>query len=409
MSKAQDLFQQRKDFGIATEARFLSAVEGAETLESYYGNILSEDDIELALQKYGDNFSAIQQEFIEKTRLQGADIAFLFFGVLLHVAKTVIINKLTEIERANSKGGREEKLHDFQEKLLKKFSNGEEATVENLNASLEAIITTRGVPYDATAYKYDKLKIFEKANHRFSTLGHDPALGLIFGTANILTSTITTNKLKTYHVEYDDLIKNPKISTPVGVSLDGTFIMLKEAAKRINGDIKSVIAAIIKQLIHIATDLYTPCGIQLPGVGLILDKASVEKLTKYVSTGDVLKAGASASSAVLINLLIAVIHGCKLIYENNDAAEDEYSLELYQARTKKIVMYSNVIASSSNVITTLISKNIKTLDIGGIAAMLYTVFNDTKFICKLEYEYLNSGLSKLYSEKYDEVKYLYGE
>ena len=41
-------------------------------------------------------------------------------------------------------------------------------------------------------------------NHRFKALGHDPYLGLVFGTANIMTSTITVNEgffcIDSYHV-----------------------------------------------------------------------------------------------------------------------------------------------------------------------------------------------------------------
>lgn len=50
----------------------------------------------------------------------------------------------------------------------------------------------KGVPYDTT--KSTVSGLFIGANHRFATLGHDPILGLIFGTANIMTNTITTVK-----------------------------------------------------------------------------------------------------------------------------------------------------------------------------------------------------------------------
>ena len=220
----------------------------------------------------------------------------------------------------------------------------------------------------------------------------------MFGTANILTNTISTNKkllFATNHVVYDDLIKNPKIAGNVS-----TIQMLSAAGKRFEDDKKSVAAAVIKQLIHIATDLYTPCGIALPGAGLILTNSSVEQLTEYISTGDIIKVGASAGTSVLINTIISAVHGCKLLFQDDDK---EFSKELYQARTRKIIMYSNVIASSSNVIATAVAKDVSKLDIGGLLVTLYRVFNDTKFICKLEYEFLNSGLNKIYEERYSEI------
>ena len=47
--------------------------------------------------------------------------------------------------------------------------------------------------------------------------------------------------------------------------------------------------ALIKQVIHIGTDLYTPKGIQIPGANLVLSKKNAERLTKYISTGDIIK------------------------------------------------------------------------------------------------------------------------
>ena len=40
---------------------------------------------------------------------------------------------------------------------------------------------------------------------------------------------------------------------------------------------------------------------------------------------------------------------------------------------------------------------------------LYRVFNDTKFINKLEYEFLNSGLSKMYEGRYAQVAEYFDE
>lgn len=405
MSKAQELLKNRQLHGNDVEIRGFEPVEGARTLESYYEKILSDNDVEAALAEYQGNYDKLTQEFIEKTRLQRADVGFLFFATMLQCARIYVINRLTEIEQANVKGGKEDTLHEFQEKVLGKFSNGAAAEAAPLYASLEAIITMRGVPYDAQAGISDeirKMKLFKGANHRFSTLGHDPVLGLIFGTANILTNTITTNRkllLTTNNVVYDAALKNPKVGMPVS-----TVMMLDAAGKRFEDDKESVAAAVIKQLIHIATDMYTPCGIQLPGAGLVLSNTNVEHLTEYISTGDVIKTGASAGMAVLINTIISAVHGCKLMFTDDG---NPFSKDMYQARTRKIVMYSNVIASSSNIISTAVSKDVKQLDVGGLLVTIYRIFSDTKFINKLEYEFINSGLNDLYNSQYAEIEQYY--
>lgn len=406
MSDAEKLKQNRAKRESNVEIRTLDTVDNVGSVESYYEKVLTCGDIDKTLAEYEENYDRITDEFLEKTKLQGPDLIFLFMGVALQCIRIYVINKLTEIEKANSHGGKEDKLHNLQEKIFDKMGKGGTSDVLELYAPFEAIVSTRGVPYDATASVSDeikKLKLFKGANHRFSTLGHDPFLGLIFGTANILTNTITTNRrifLTTNVVHYDGLMKNPKIGMIVPTSA-----MMKAAGDRLKDDKKSVAAAVIKQLIHIATDMYTPKGIALPGAGLILNNTSVEKLTDYISTGDLLKIGASAGISALINTLISAIHGCKLLFE--DDGTDSFAKDLYQARTRKIITYSNCIASASNLITTAISPDAKSLDIGGLIITVTRLFSDISFLTKLEYEYINSGMSKIYEEKYADISLYY--
>lgn len=340
-----------------------------------------------------DNLDA---EFERQTGLNGVDISFLFFATAMQCARIFLMNKLTQIENAGQGNKTEDAIHEFQNKILKKFDNGERLQPTKYNAPLNQIIFGRGVPYDATAYGTEEmkaLKIFKGANHRFATLGHDPVLGLIFGTTNILTNTITCTKspiISTFHVTYDSEIKNPKITAPAS-----TIIALKYATDRCQDDMKSVVAAVIKQILHIGTDLYTPKGIQLPGANLILSNTHVEELTKYISTGDVIKAGASAGLSVLINFLIATVHN--LMYD-----ETKYNdRDVYNVKTRKIIMYSNTIASASNLVwvgANMVAGNegaIKDLDIGGLIITINRLLTDTKFIRKVKEEFVIGGFNKL--------------
>lgn len=290
-----------------------------------------------------DNLDA---EFESQTGLQGNDIKFLFAAVGLQLARIVILNELTKTETAGSQNRNETKLHEFQEKLLGKFNSGEAVKERPYYASMEHIITKMGVPYDATAGLTDKslatlmnknrewdfdlsemipdekLSLFKGANHRFATLGHDPILGLLFGTGNIMTNTITCVKtpiavggigipvLTTNHVVFTSDYKDPRIAT-----YGSTAFMLKEAIERTKDQPSAFVASLIKQVIHIGTDLYTPCGIQIPGVNLILSNTQVEKLTSYISAGDIIKVGSSAKLAELINLLISTLH--TLMYDSS--------------------------------------------------------------------------------------------
>lgn len=362
----------------------------------------AEQAVEKSVREYGESLERIDREFKERTRLQDADAAFVVAATMLQVVRVLVINSLTEVERAGAGNAKEDALHSFQDRVFSGFDDGGPAESGRLFASKSHILSSRGVPYDATRYEAENLKIFKGANHRFATLGHDPVLGLVFGTSNIMTNSITCVKdanvfgigariPATYSVSYDAFGKNPLIGAPAG-----TVEMLVAAGRRVVSEPDAAAAALIKQLIHIGTDLYTPCGIQVPFANLVLDKAHTEALTKYVSTGDVLKVGMQAGMTVLINWLIAALHGCSLIFKDDGS---DYCTEMYQARTKKIILISDTIATSSSVVQASITKNPKCLDLGGAAVLVYRLFSDARFVAKLKEEFLQSELDKIYDER----------
>ena len=357
----------------------------------------------------------IDKEFSEKTGiLNKKDQTFLWTAVALQTTRIYLLDKLTKIEKAG-KGEKEKYLKELQEKIFKNNFFQDKNNINNLSskyyASLEQIITTPGVPYDATRFYQDKkLRLFKGANHRFATLGHDPILGYVFGTSNILTNTITcvektfkiTDKiyfgsLSTNHVDYNELFKNPIISD----TNSSTIEMFQAVLARFKNDKKSIVASIIKQTIHIATDLYTPKGIQFPMANLVLSKKNVENITKYISTGDIVKTWASVKMASFINFLIATIHS--LLYDKNI----DNSRDIYSVRTSKIIYISNSIATSSNIILTIFKaytqNNIlplKELDIGGIFVAISSIFKNKKLQERIRREYLEEKLyEKFFIEK----------
>ena len=334
----------------------------------------------------------LDKEFENLTGLNKVDFPFLFLATALQCIRIYLINNLTKIDKAGNKNKTENTLHKVQKRVLKKFDNGNRDEPSKFYAPLNQIIFNRGVPYDAQNFLDTKYNLFKGANHRFSTLGHDPILGLIFGTANILTNTITCNDkflITTNHVVYDSAQKNPKIA-----NFTSTILMLDNAINRFNDDIESFVAALIKQILHIGTDLYTPCGIHIPFSNLLLDKKNVEELAKVVNTGDIIKLGMSMKISLWINTLISLLHQLmydKKIYENRD---------IYSVKTKKIIMYSNAIASTSNIIWVAINlkggnqKVLKQLDIGGLMVTIYRLITDIDFIMKVKEEFVLGGFRK---------------
>lgn len=420
MTKAQQLKKQRENYKNNNNKKDNTVIE-TKTSGLSWETLIDDKVINNSLKEYDRNIENVEEIFRDKTQLQGYDIGFLMFATMLQAIRIYFlnpiiskkVNELTEIEKANILGGREEKIHNVQDNLFKAEDARKRIEDNNFKqkeyyASLDEILAIRGVPYDTTNYANDELrkqKLFKGANHRFATLGHDPLLGLIFGTSNILTNTITLNNqllFNTYHVKYTNL-KQPKIHG----NADSLTMFYSVYSRFQEKDYLSISAAIIKQLLHLATDMYTPCGIQLPGASLCLDRASVEKLTNSISTGDVLKfsanSGISAAISVFINYLISAIHTSYLLFESNDSND----IELNKVRTKKILMYSNMIASTSNVIYAGFTKNINNIDFGGAMVTCYQLFNVSKFIDDIKYEFINTKLNEIYEEKNHKIAKYY--
>lgn len=354
----------------------------------------------------------IDAQFDKATQLTGVDKNFLFTAVALQCIRQYVIGTLTQ--RTNHDVA-DESAHRIQDKL---FGNDKKRIAENLSqeewkkkiseakengtrykATREEIFMSHSVPYDATnGTKSPGVGGFDEKgrgiglsgkNHRYKTLGHDPLAGWIFGTANIMTNTLTNDRVQTFHV------KNGSV---VGVhgGFDKTVKMFEHFEIRSKEEKDLLAACVIKQGLHIMSDTYSKEGIMLPGT-VILNSEYAGKLADYgLDFGNVIKIGAGAGVAVLINQIIAMIHG--LLYDESR----DMSWNLYSVRTRKILMYSNVIASSSNVIAVacgtviggltgnemMIKKSLNYLDIGGMMVTIHRLVNDKKFIYEVKKEFL---------------------
>ena len=87
--------------------------------------------------------------------------------------------------------------------------------------------------------------------------------------------------------------------------------------------------------------------------------------------------------------------------------EKDVDRELYEIRTRKILMYSNIIASSSNVITVCITKNPKKLDMGGLIVTLSRMFTDIRFISRVKQEFIECELARGLREQFYEANILF--
>ena len=98
-------------------------------------------------------------------------------------------------------------------------------------------------------------------------------------------------------------------------------------------------------------------------------------------------------------MIIGAIH--KFFYNPNT----DFDKELYNVRTRKIILYSNMIATTSDVIQTAIrsyagdENAIKNFDLGGFLVTVYRLITDTKYILKIKEEFIFNEWDRIVESK----------
>lgn len=321
-------------------------------------------------------------QFCEKTGLTDTDVAFLFVAIGLQIIRQYLVTKFPERQddqtsAKQTKGHREE--HSSRTHRL-------------YNPSLEEIVTNP-VPFDANVGADGALAGGGSLGHRVTAIGHDPILGLIFGTANIATSTLTTNKFLSYHIYTND---NKRDYFKNNARTD--LVLLKTVDKMLYEGIegKNIVgASLIKEIIHLKSDLYTKHSLPIPFISVV-EPQMASKLASYgFDMANLVTVGKQSSYAMLINSLIAMVHG--LLYDGDDTS---ISRKLYEVRTRKILSYSNLVASSTNIAVVAVTKNFELLDLGGLAVTIYRLISDREFIQKVKHEFVFGGYRDLIQGDY---------
>lgn len=330
----------------------------------------------------------IDKQFEKVTKLTKTDVIFLFIAVGLQCCRQYLLPN--DFNRITDKEG-DKKVKSVLEKTIKGDKKKKKEIID---------ILTQSVPYDATKRSDNFKELFNNlstglsgATHRYRTLGHDPVLGWFFGTANILTDSLTKfNFIETYSV-VNMQIDGPYVSdTMPGGQIIPTVSMISDFFSIAEEDTKLLFTAIARQAIHFGSDYFTKQGLPIPFIPTANNDFSKFLTTRCnIDTRSVLR---SAATAILINKIIEYIHS--LFYDE----DKDYSYDVYKIRTNKIISYSNLIASTSNVLYVAISAYLgngeafKKLDVGGIIVTIHRLITDLKFRNEIKKEFLEKEFYK---------------
>ncbi len=310
---------------------------------------------------------ALNEEFENKTSLSGKEILIMFVTVGLQILRQHFLTKFNERVDDNT-GGKDDPFHGG--KYL-------ERNHEYYNPSFEEILNNP-VPFDANRGSNGALSGGGKMGHRVTAIGHDPLLGLIFGTANIATSTLTTKDLESYHIITDGKID----AFYQGERASTILVLQKTAAKFFEGTdgLKKIGVSFTKEICHLYSDVNTHNSLPLPVISVVDSKFASELASYGLDFANVLTVMKQAVMARMINSLIAMYH---FSFYDGSIPKD-----LYKVKTKKIICYSNVIASGINIAEVAVTKNFKMLDIGGIANTIFEVVTSLKFMKKVKRDFI---------------------
>lgn len=366
-------------------------------------DIMTEDEIQGAL----DEAEEINNQFSRKTSIVNkTDLSFLAIATALQVAKALIFPYVAEKFNYGKSFDSSERL-DHNDKILEKKHKeandkfrdkhmGQHGTGQWIN------ILYQTVPYDITRGSADLGINMGGKYHRLHTLGHDPILGWIFGTANILTDCITFNNFHTNRISRIDPVTGSKkmIITPEVVFMGQMF---KECYDMARADFLNLPAALFAQAQHLKSDEFTKLGLPVPLLSSINEefasKLYSENYDALCFARDAKIVGASFVVTKLFDIIISLTHG---LFRKTDEDKD-----LYEVRTRKILLISNSIASTSTIINTAITKNLKNLDIGSLLNTITRLFSDVRFIMNIKKEFIESEISNKLMKEIAEINTLY--
>ena len=109
--------------------------------------------------------------------------------------------------------------------------------------------------------------------------------------------------------------------------------------------------------------------------------------------------GASYIVSLMFDIIIGLAHG---LFKPEGVEQ-----KIYEARTKKILLISNSIATTSTIINATITNNSKNLDVGSLISTVGHLFTDIRFIAKLKHEFITREIDKKLQEELNEIDNMY--
>lgn len=366
--------------------------------EVAFEDLLTKEEFQFCI----DEVKRINDEFSRKTGIfNEKDMSFLMVATALQTARWLIIQSICgDLGQTINKDSRlahndksiKDSVKESNKNFQKHFENhGHRESTKNYKSWEQIIFSS--APYDTTVNSAAFGENLEGGYHRYKTLGHDPILGWVFGTANIITDTCTLSNFNSYRISR---VGTPHFSEPTNL---GTIFY--EVFDSVKEDWLRLPAGIFAEFVHLKSDVFTKLGLPVPVLETFSESLAGDLYkSQYDSLcllKDVAIVGNQAAWSILVNMLIGLVHG--LLYN----PEKDGERKLYEVRTRKILCISNALASAGNIVYAVGIEDWQKLDVGGIMITLYRLFTDIRFISRIKKQFIEGEMNKVLEKEITEL------
>ena len=366
--------------------------------EVAYEDLLTKEEFQFCI----DEVERINNEFSNKTGIfNKKDLSFLMVATALQTARWLIIQSICgDLGQTIDKDARldhndksiKESVKESNKSFQKHFENhGHRESIKNYKSWEQILFSS--APYDTAVGSAAFGENLEGGYHRYKTLGHDPILGWIFGTANFITDTCTLSNYNSYRISR---VGTPHFSEPT--NLGTIFYEVFDSTKE---DWLRLPAGIFAEFVHLKSDVFTKLGLPVPVLETFSESLAGDLYKSQYDSLCLLKdlaiVGNQAAWSILINMIISLVHG--LLYN----PEKDGDRKLYEVRTRKILCISNALASAGNIAYAVGTEDWRKLDVGGIMVTLYRLFTDARFISRIKKQFIEGEMDKVLEKEIKEL------
>ncbi len=364
-------------------------------------------ELEDLLSKENFNFSIeevkrINAEFSSKTNIQNKkDLAFLAIATALQTTRWIIIQKVMgdlgqQIDGNSRLSHNDKSIKDATKNSNKAFQryfekHGHRGSLKSYKSWEQIIFSS--APYDTTLGSPNFGENLGGRYHRYKTLGHDPILGWIFGSANFITDTCTLSNFNSYRVSR---VGSPHFSASVDLST-----IFYEVIDSVREDWLRLPAGVFAQFVHLKSDEFTKLGLPVPLLSSFSEnlagKLYKSQYDSLCLLNDIAIVGSQAGLSILTNMLVGLVHG--LFYNEKEDGDRD----LYEVRTRKILCISNALSTAGNLAYVFGTKDVYKLDAGGILVSVHRLFSDVQFMTRVKQSFIESEMDKVLETELKEL------